>query len=100
MSFTEIGKKMSVQKNRVKQILANKNVFVIGRDEIKKEFTETEKQRIINLYLNNITFTALHTMSYAIQISIFLHEIGMEFTTFMRYSNNENHFQNYILNFC
>ena len=52
MSFTEIGKKMSVQKNRVKQILANKNVFVIGRDEIKKEFTETEKQRIINLYLN------------------------------------------------
>lgn len=50
MSFTEIGLKLGRKKDNVRKILINNNVFVHGRDNIKKTFSIEEINEIIKLY--------------------------------------------------
>jgi hypothetical protein len=52
-SFTKIGEIYNVQKNRVKRILIDNNVWVDGKNLLKKKFNEDEIKNIINLYLND-----------------------------------------------
>jgi transposase len=51
MSFTKIGIKLHKQKNTIKNILIEKNIWVESRDKLKKEFNNIDINKIINLYL-------------------------------------------------
>ena len=52
MSFTKIVTELGRQKNNIKKILIKNNVWVDGKNSIKKEFLNSEIENIKNLYLN------------------------------------------------
>lgn len=52
VSFSKIANLIKIKRDNVKKILIQKEIFIDGRDEIKKTFTENEINKIIELYQN------------------------------------------------
>jgi transposase-like protein len=52
VNFSKIALKLKICKNNIKKILIEKNIWVDGRDKIKKDFNDDEINNIINKYVN------------------------------------------------
>jgi len=55
MSFTKIGKELNRQKNRIKEILIDRNVWIENRDINKQEFSIIEINKINTLYQSGLS---------------------------------------------
>jgi len=53
--FTKIVKKLKRQKNNIKKILIEKGVWVENRNKLKKEFSKSDIDLIINKYKNGLS---------------------------------------------
>jgi transposase-like protein len=49
-SLSKIGEILKIKRDNIKKILIDKNVWVEGRDKIKKEFTASEIENILKKY--------------------------------------------------
>jgi transposase len=52
VSFSKIALKLKISRDNIKSILIKKNIWIEGRNRIKKEFTEIEIKDIITKYEN------------------------------------------------
>jgi hypothetical protein len=60
VSYTKIGKKLKRQKNNIKQILIENNVWVKNKNKLKKDFSQYEIKLIIGKYNEGYSIKKIH----------------------------------------
>jgi transposase-like protein len=62
ISLSKIGGILKIKRDNIKKILIDKNVWVEGRDDIKKEFTPSEIKNIIKKYEDGLSIQKISNL--------------------------------------